>query len=169
MNMKVKSQRFLGVVAVFVIAVSFGVTYVSALVYGIHHHVPIDLKKGVEQLVEVSISKECVYEIGVGFKSRKEDLSEVKSVFGKLTNLNLPAKFDLELIEKESKLVLQQVSFGGKGLIFRYGPFPVKFIAFNTKLKNGEYFLRVNTTELESSMEVFDAFLFVDVPPKINC
>ena len=169
----VKLQKKKGVVIVLSIVAVLGLGIVQIVGFD-HYYEPtpirIEIQAGDEKSFELNIRKSCTHEVGVEFRDTEGSGENIKRVFGEsLSELNLPAKMEIVLVSSVSDVVWAEEDFGGRGLGFRYGPNPLKFIAGRVYLPVGRYRVSIRVTELGGDFSVLESYFFATHVPKTRC
>lgn len=119
---------------------------------------------------EIQVESECVHELGVSFYVRAGEPNQINNTFGdKVLDLNLPAIMDVRMFDESRELIFERNDFGGKGLGFRYGPNPIKFIIGSAYLFSGKYKVTIHVKSLQKNLSMFNSTFFAAHPPKMKC
>ena len=167
MNINIKHSLL---VVVFALAASL---HAGCMAFGYGNlHEPVDVKINLEEKnihFKVEIDEKCGYELGIRFAAKNNDREKIKLLFGKISKLDLPAKFTIAVFDKDNHTVFQRDDFGGTRLGYRHGGSQVKFIAGHVRLPPGIYQVKIQVLKTEGDFNGVLSSFFINYIPKTHC
>lgn len=140
---------------------------ITACSNGEPEHSKAFLFEGGRHKIEITVTKDCTYEVGISFSSK--DGQSIKQVFGNAREINLAALIDISLSNEAGVVEFTRTEFGGHISEFRYGPNPLKMIAGKVYLDEGKYLVELNIKEVDNNFSGLISSVFVAADPKVTC